>query len=566
MFQRFHRSLHQSLSTWAGMPLALFMLVFVVLQGVVMAGHSPLSYPPDEMPHLSYIHDSIRSPQALPNYSDGRIMGFTQTNYLAHPPLYYSALGVVGKLFALNPKADYLSFRLIGVGLVGLGLAFMVLMARELRLTQITTALLLFACACVPMFSYIAGSVSNDTLLYLGMSMGFYGLARLANPARHGPDTVAPILLLVGLLIVFLTKATGIVFMILLLGAWGLRNFRRIHPRVLVRSFWPHVAVFSVIVGSYYIYTWLQHGGFFPSPGRLYGNTPPAEPLDLAGYGREYVSAMWRRLHGIMSHLSITPIGERWQPAFYLMTCLPIVGWLVVRFSTPLLTANRMAVRLFDAMALATLGTIVVHVVFGYRAYLGNGVLSGLQPRYYMYLLPVVWFPFFVLCQPGWFKQTVTTLFAASALMVFWASSPQVLLKQHLALQELPRNIGYADRSGLEATLVRLPRRPTTEGNVETLTLTNGELRAKGWVYDTKLDDQAQRLWIMAGDEFVSSVPVLIRRDDVAAALGTPRALNTGFAFTARHLPTTLKPCDIRLLAEYRDGSVGPLKNDLCPE
>lgn len=566
MIRRLLTAFRLGLNTWAGMPLALFMLAFVILQGVVMAGHSPLSYPPDEMPHLSYIHDSIRSPHALPNYSDGKIMGFPQTNYLAHPPLYYSALGVVGKLFALHPKTDYLIFRLIGVGFVGLGLAFVVLMARELRLTQGITSLLLFSCSSVPMFSYIAGSVSNDTLLYLGMSMGFYSLARMANSARSGPDTVAPVVLLIGLLIVFLTKATGIVFMILLLGAWGLRNFRRVHPVVLVRRFWPHLAVFSVIVGSYYVFTWLQHGGFFPSPGRLYGSTPPAEPLDLAGYVREYVSAMWRRLHGIMSHLSITPIGDRWQPAFYTMVCLPVVGWLVVRFSTPLLTSNRMTVRLFDAMALATLGTIVVHVVFGYRAYLGNGVLSGLQPRYYMYLLPVMWFPFFVLCQPGWFKQTVTTLFAASALVVFWTSSPQVLLKQHIALQELPRNIGYADRNGLETVPIRLARRTSPEGNVETLTLSNGELRAKGWVYDTKLGDQVQRLWIVAGDEFVSSVPVLIRREDVAAALGTQRALNTGFAFTARHLPATLKPCDIRLLAEYRDGSVGPLKNDLCPE
>ena len=565
MIQRLLASIRKGFQTWAGMPLALFMLAFVVLQGVVMASHSPLSYPPDEIPHLSYIHDSIRSPQALPNYSDGKIMGFAQANYLAHPPLYYSALGIVGKLFSLHPKADYLTYRLFGVGFVALGLAFVVLTARELRLSQTTTALLLFACAGVPMFSYIAGSVSNDTLLYTGMTMSFYGLARMANPARNGPDPLAAVVLLAGMLIVFLTKATGIVFMVLFLGGWGLRNIRRLQPTALVQTFWPHVVAFLAVVGGYYLYTWVQHGGVFPSPGRLYGSTPPADPLDLAGYVREYVGSMWRRLHGIMSHLSVTPIADRWQPAFYTMVCLPIVGWLVVRFSSPLLTSNRMAIRYFDAMALATLGTVVVHVVFGYRAYLGNGVLSGLQPRYYMYLLPLLWFPFFVLCQPGWFRQTVTTLFAASALVVFWTSSPQVLLKQHLALQELPRNIGYADRTGLQVAPIRLARRTTVEGNVETLTLTNGELRAKGWAFDSRLGDKVQRLWIVAGDEFVSSVPVLIRRDDVAAALGTPNALNTGFAFTARHLPTSLKACDIRLLAEFRDGSVGPLKNDLCP-
>lgn len=566
MFHRLTASILKGFQTWASMPLALFMLVFVILQGVVMAGHSPLSYPPDEIPHLSYIHDSIRSPQALPNYRDGKIMGFTQPNYLAHPPLYYSGLGVIGKVFALHPKADYLIYRLIGVGLVGLGLAFVVLTARELRLTQNTTALLLFACASVPMFSYIAGSVSNDTLLYTGMSLSFYGMARFANPARHGPDPLTPALLLTGLLVVFLTKATGAVFIVLMLGAWGLLNLRRLQPIILLQNFWRHAAVFAVIVGGYYAYTWLQHGAFFPTPGRLYGSTPPAEPLDLVGYTREFVATMWRRLHGIMSHLSVTPIADRWQPAFYTMVCLPVVGWLVVRFSTPLLTANRMAVRYFDAVALATLGNVVVHVVFGYRAYLGNGVLSGLQPRYYMYLLPLLWFPFFVLCQPGWFKQLVTTVFAASALAVFWASAPQVLLKQHLALQELPRNLGYADRNGLQNTTIRLPLRSTVEGNVESLTLSNGELRAKGWAYDTRLGDKVQRVWVVARDEFVSSVPVLVQREDVAAALGTPNALGTGFVFTARHLPTSLQVCDIRLLAEFRDGSIGPLKNDLCPQ
>ena len=37
MFQRFLHSLRQGLNIWTGMPLALFMLVFVILQGVVMA-------------------------------------------------------------------------------------------------------------------------------------------------------------------------------------------------------------------------------------------------------------------------------------------------------------------------------------------------------------------------------------------------------------------------------------------------------------------------------------------------------------------------------------------------
>jgi hypothetical protein len=273
---------------------------------------------------------------------------------------------------------------------------------------------------------------------------------------------------------------------------------------------------------------------------------------------------MWRRLPGILSHLSVAPIDERWLPVFYTMVCLPLVGWLVVRFSTPLLTADRMAIRFFDALALATLATLTLHLVFGYRAYLGNGMLSGLQPRYYAYLLPVIWFPFFVLCQPGWFKQTVTALFAASALGVFWASSPVVLLKQQQALQDLPQNLAYTDHSPLKTEPLQVPLRDTVTGRLETLTLMNGELRAKGWVFDGQRGDKVQRLWILAKNQFIASMPVQVKREDVAAALGTPQAMNAGFAFTARRIPATLVVCDIRLMAEFRDGSFGHLRTDGC--
>lgn len=565
MIQRLLTACAQGYRTWAHMPLALFMLVFIVLQSVVMAYNTPYSYPPDEVPHLSYIRDSIQSPTALPDFKTGKLMGFGQSpNYLAHPPLYYSAMGVVGKVFSLNPKANYLVFRLFGVAFVGLGLMFTVLTAREFKMQPGAVALTLFACAGIPMFAYLAGSVTNDTLLYTGMAMGFYGLARAMNPARAGHHTGSYTVLLLGLLITFLTKATGMAFMVFFFGALAVLNLRRLHPVLLLQSAWRHVAVFVALVGGYYVAIRLTHGTLFPKPSDLYVLVPPQAPLDFLGYSQEFVYTMWRRLPGILSHLSVAPIDEKWLPAFYAMVCLPLVGWLVVRFSTPLLTADRSAIRFFDAMALATLATLTLHLVFGYRAYLGNGMLSGLQPRYYAYLLPVIWFPFFVLCQPGWFKQTVTLVFAASALGVFWASSPFVQLKQQQALQDLPQNLAYTDRSSLKPLPLQMPLRETVTGRLETLTLTNGELRAKGWVFDAQRGDKVQRLWILAKNGFVASLPVQVKREDVAAALGTPNAMNAGFAFTARQLPGTLVACDIRLMAEFRDGSFGQLRADGC--
>ena len=107
--------------------------------------------------------------------------------------------------------------------------------------------------------------------------------------------------------------------------------------------------------------------------------------------------------------------------------------------------------------------------------------------------------------------------------------------------------------------------RKTVTGHLDTLTLSNGELRGRGWTFDAQRGEKVQRLWILASDRFIASVPVQVKRDDVAAALGTDSALHAGFAFTARNLPLALVICDIRVIAEFRDGSFGQLPTAGCP-
>lgn len=553
------------MQVWVQWPVALFMVGFLVLQGWLMAQQTPFSYPPDELAHLSYVHDSISSPVALPRFRDGTIMGSKRLNYLSHPPAYYGSLGVIGKLFHLHPKTHYLVFRALGVAFVGIGLVFIVLAARALGLSQEATVLTLFATSSIPMFSYVAGSVSNDTMLFTGMAMAFYGLARVmrAPEGRASPWALGTLTL--GLVIAFLTKATGAVFLIGFGAGFALRNLPSLRPLVLLRQVWPYALAFLLVAGGYFVAVRLTYGAFLPKPADTYPWIAPTSPLSFLEYVQEYLSAMWRRLPGIMSHLSVDPIDKAWLPAFYAMVCLPVAGWFVTRFSGPLLTADRMAVRYFDAIALATLGTVVVHIVFGYKGYLGNGVLSGLQPRYYMYLLPLLWFPFFALSRPGWFKSTVTVLFAASALLSFWSSSPYLLLKQHQARLDLPVSFAMGAREGTTEQPIRLAMQPAEQGNIDNLSLTDGELRVRGWVFDAVRGEPVPRVWVLTQDQYLGSFPVQVKRDDVAAALGTQAALTAGFTFSARKLPASLRQCDIRLLAEYRDGTLGPVKNSFCP-
>lgn len=554
------------MQVWVQWPVALFMVGFLVLQGWLMAQQTPFSYPPDELAHLSYVHDSISSPVALPRFRDGTIMGSKRLNYLGHPPAYYGSLGVIGKLFHLHPKTHYLVFRLLGVAFVGIGLLFIVLAARALGMSQEATALTLLATSAVPMFSYVAGSISNDTLLFTGMAMAFYGLARaMQAPAGHSSPWALGVLTL-GLVIAFLTKATGAVFLICFGATFALRNIGGLRLlRPLLQQIWPYALLFLVLVGGYFLTVRFSLGGFLPKPAETYPEIPPTSPLSFLDYVREYLSAMWRRLPVIMSHLSVDPIDKTQLSAFYAMVCLPMAGWLVTRFSVPLLTSDRMVIRYFDAIAVATLGTVAVHIVFGYKGYLVNGVLSGFQPRYYMYLLPLLWFPFFALSRPGWFKSTVTVLFAASALLSFWSSSPYLLLKQQQARLDLPVAFAMGAREGTIGQPIQLAMQPAEQGNIDNLSLTDGELRVRGWVFDAARGEPVSRVWVLAQDQYIGSFPVQVKRDDVAAALGTQAALTAGFTFSARKLPASLRQCDIRLLAEYRDGTLGPIKNNHCP-
>ena len=92
---------------WAG----LFSLI-VLLQSWAMAVSTPLGIPPDELAHISYIQDVVDG-APIPDYGDGRIGNSEQRNYLAHPPLYYSALGALCRIADIDPTQSYKKLRML---------------------------------------------------------------------------------------------------------------------------------------------------------------------------------------------------------------------------------------------------------------------------------------------------------------------------------------------------------------------------------------------------------------------------------------------------------------------
>lgn len=543
--------------------LAWVLVVFVCLQSALMALTTPANYAPDEAAHMAYIKDSAASRALLPDYAAGKLPD-GRPNYLGHPPLYYASLGLLAKIGRWEGPRAQTAMRLASAAFMMLGLAFAVLAARRIGVGQAYAAMALLACAATPMFGYQAGSVSNDTLLYLGVNMMFYGMACRVTPAGR-PREGLPWLYL-GIAIVFLTKATGATFVVFTVAASALMSLRRLGDwfRRWIDLRW--MAALALVLGGYYLATIAVYGSPFPKPGELYPDTPAASLLAFPDYAREFAQSMWRRLPVVLSHLSMAPIADRLTPLFHAMAFVPLVGWLVVRFSPALSTGATETIRIIDAVALGALGTLALHLTLGYQGYLRNGMLAGFQPRYYAYLIPLAWCAFFAICRPGWFRSTVAALFCASALVVFWASVPFTQLRQQEALLARPQPFTYQAQPDnarpLEVSL-RL-RGAAATGSVDDFSLSNGWLLARGWVFDLEQRQRVPRLWVHFGPQHVTNVKIQALRPDVATVLGLPQADLSGFSLRFGGLPAGLARCDVVLLAEYADGSFGRLSIPGC--
>src|SRR3546814_3538053 len=69
--------------------------------------------------------------------------------------------------------------------LVGAGFLFWLLAFRNFNLTLAAAVIGTLATCAIPMFTFVAGSINNDTLAYLSVGLAFFGLSRF----RLQPDS-----------------------------------------------------------------------------------------------------------------------------------------------------------------------------------------------------------------------------------------------------------------------------------------------------------------------------------------------------------------------------------------
>jgi hypothetical protein len=407
------------------------------------------------------------------------------------------------------------------------------------------------------MFPYLAGSVNNDTLAYLGTGLYFFGLSRWHGSGER--DRTATAAIFAGLCITLLTKATASAFVVVFSIAYLVPYTTQLPSRLRAdRRGAIVLAVALAICASFYLYALLEFGSLMPKPQPLRPSTPPAEPLSVLAYAGRYATTMWNRLPVIVSHLSLDPFVPRGHVFFYAMAIAPVLAWAVARATAARNGITTTLRHASDAFMFACMGTLALHFLQAYLGYRDTGLFGGLQPRYLFAMLPGLWLMPFVLRPTRWLRTVYTATLCISAMFAFWSSVPFFLGKQSdLARASAPALRPPPVHAASSAKLLEGGR-----GHVDVLKLSGKGLRVRGWAYHPNASTPVSRVLVFAGDKMIAALQLRVARPDVARRMGDG-ATRSGFAADIP-IAESSRECEIQVAAQGPDDRVFWIRRASC--
>lgn len=546
--------------------LAVILALFSYYVSTLYIKAVPLGEPPDEYAHLTYLKEISQNGRLIPDYSGSVIMNSPRKNYLQHPFLYYTFTGLVGRAMHWDARTNFRNYRRLSSIFVSIGVLLWVLVCRRLDLGLMQTCAVTLAACAIPMFTYLAGSINNDNLAYLGVAIFFYGLSGLLT---RSPKTW--LVLSLGAIIVFLTKATaGLFITIYVFSVTALlacHHFRhRIKDRYLLHNLVKSGILIACICCAYYIPIIIAYHTPFPHAGETRSiHNPPDHPYNFIQYSEIFVRVMLYSLPRVISHKSFAPIPAGHMASFYLMLGSALASWALLAFrkATPVLYA----IHIFIFSLLATL---LCHDAYLYHGYLRSGLIAGIQPRYYNYTLPGIFICAFYAIRHSSLRKTAFVIFAVSipSVMVnsigrgLSAHSQVEAMKHTVVNMDMNHpivsnaSIAGASKAGSEVALGHIDS--VQHDSHTTITIT-------GWTVDQRSHTTPDILLVTYKSKLIGVVSNFSARPDVAKSLDQPMALDSGFEIRIKNIPPSIDVCEIHILSRQRHGSLAKLPMPNCP-
>lgn len=524
----------------------------LICYGFFFIDNLPLSGPPDELAHLSYIADAGRSDFLLPNYRDGKIIGTDELNFLSHPPLYYSIQAALGGILDLNADFDYKGYRFISLLMVALGFLTILNAARLLGLSDGVLILLSLGSMAVPNFIYIASSINNDNLVFLGVAILFYSMVGLYQ-ADQKTKSLAVYGLYLSLFIIALAKVNAALFALSFLLAWLFITKGKMLFELLKSRGWVVLAFISILIFGYYAVTLFEYGRLFPAPRYVYQLNTPENPLTFSAYAQQFLVLLTIRFSGAYGHTSYLVYPGALVYGLYFLLFSPLFLYAAGRLFSRRLFLEFPVYRLFDAVFFGVVVLFTTHLYKGYEGYLATGIVAAVQPRYYLFLVPLAWVPILVIARHIKIVSYYGFLLGAVILILvpFSVSYSSSGLSQ--AKLSKPSNLYTGKLKAADQYKANLPLTPGRLGHMDLVRLLDNRILMLGWAYDKRTDRTPKAILVFNDGLLVGRFGMNMVRPDVASSFKSLNANNSGFRI---NLPVTQEStaCNYDLLAEFDDG------------
>jgi hypothetical protein len=379
---------------------ALYALAFAWLlaKAAFLGQRLPVNVPPDELAHVSFVAYATESGRFVPDYGAMRLLDGAGRfgplpNYLAHPSVYYHALGAVDRLLhgSQRPGLDVFTRRLRVVSALLFAAAaalFLWLGARRAR-PLASHAVYAAAVAAVPPFAFLGAAVSNDDLAFLAGGVALLGLVRRLEGRA---DLLTAHLAGAGLALALLSKATaGLLVGLAVLGVLFLERRRPAATGRFVLALLPWL----VLPALHYVPVLLSYGTPIPSldvvdPASFASSAfvvaPGGGALTLPVWGARMLKLLGSTWLSLIGHVAV-PVDPAFGlagPAFLLL--LAAYGLLARAHAGP--DGDAAGLRLARAAAFAAAVTLALNLAWAWNAYEATGRLGGVHARYYLPLLP----------------------------------------------------------------------------------------------------------------------------------------------------------------------------------
>lgn len=313
-------------------------------------------------------------------------------NYLGHPPLYYK---IINYFNPIQKIGDTIVFNMDTISIcnmliTGIGIILLLYIGIKLRLNPIEFMFYAILSTSIPLITFLGGGLNNDNLGYIGISMVMISMIDI-NKGRRGYAQYLG--LSIGVFICLMTKLTFGLVSVLVVGiSMAIIIFEEKSVDVLLNKKFLSTIPIYLFTLIYYVIVLFRYHTIQPSLSSLdytyfkstmfYVEESNRVQMSFIQYLTHFFKNFTTQWQGIYGH-KINRVSNWWQGIGYVLILYSPVVFIIIS-ALKKEVSRAIENRFVLISSIAVVFTIGVQFIKGYKGFIFDGYLGGMQPRYYL--------------------------------------------------------------------------------------------------------------------------------------------------------------------------------------